>query len=166
MKMRGAVCLGLVWFAIAAPACAQPPAFDPATMQAAKGLMTAIGGDTQITRVLTAMRGVMIGVIVRTGHVTSEKAGTICDEVLMPALKSHVGELTDGMVAVYAQNYTTAELRALTAFYATPLGRKLLEKQPVVATEGMAIGRAWGERVGREAIEKHRQELHDRGVAL
>ncbi|MEW7850939.1 DUF2059 domain-containing protein [Massilia aurea] len=52
--------------------------------------------------------------------------------------------LIDQMVAeigpLYARHYTVAELQQLTAFYRTPLGRKMLALSPRLGAESMAIG--------------------------
>ncbi|MFC0250771.1 DUF2059 domain-containing protein [Massilia consociata] len=51
-----------------------------------------------------------------------------------------IDEMISEMVPLYANNYTTAEIKELTAFYRTPLGRKMLAVTPRVTTESMAIG--------------------------
>jgi hypothetical protein len=158
-----AACLVL---AATARAPAQAPTQDPATEAAARNLVTAMGGNEQISRIFTAMRTGIIQIIVKSGHVTADKATSAYDDILAPAMKTHVGELTSALTEIYAQNYTAAELKQLQNFYETPLGKKVLEKQPVISAESVAIGRAWGARVGRQAFEEHRQDLLKRGITL
>src|SRR5438128_287559 len=43
----------------------------------------------------------------------------------------YVAMLTD-IAAIYAANFTAAELREIEAFYSQPVGRKLLEKNPAI----------------------------------
>jgi hypothetical protein len=158
-----AACLVL---AATARAPAQAPTQDPATEAAARNLVTAMGGNEQISRIFTAMRTGIIQIIVKSGHVTADKATSAYDDILAPAMKTHVGELTSALTEIYARNYTAAELKQLQNFYETPLGKKVLEKQPVISAESVAIGRAWGARVGRQAFEEHRQDLLKRGITL
>jgi hypothetical protein len=158
-----AACLVL---AATARAPAQAPTQDPATEAAARNLVTAMGGNEQISRIFTAMRTGIIQIIVKSGHVTADKATSAYDDILAPAMKTHVGELTSALTEIYAQNYTAAELKQLQSFYETPLGRKVLEKQPEISAESVAVGRAWGARVGRQAFEEHRQDLLKRGITL
>ncbi len=158
-----AACLVL---AATARAPAQAPTQDPATEAAARNLVTAMGGNEQISRIFTAMRTGIIQIIVKSGHVTADKATSAYDDILAPAMKTHVGELTSALTEIYAQNYTAAELKQLQNFYETPLGKKVLEKQPVISAESVAIGRAWGARVGRQAFEEHSQDLLKRGITL
>ncbi len=54
-----------------------------------------------------------------------------------PAL---IDEMMAEMVPLYANNYSTAEIKQLSAFYATPLGRKMLALTPRLSAESMAIG--------------------------
>ena len=54
-----------------------------------------------------------------------------------PAL---LDEMMAGMVPLYANNYTTAEIKELTKFYGTPLGRKMLALTPRLSADSMALG--------------------------
>ena len=54
-----------------------------------------------------------------------------------PAL---IDEMLVEIAPLYANNYTVAELKELTAFYRTPLGRKMLALSPRLSAESMAIG--------------------------
>ena len=54
-----------------------------------------------------------------------------------PAL---IDEMMVEIAPLYARNYTVAELKELTAFYRTPLGRKMLALSPRLSAESMAIG--------------------------
>jgi hypothetical protein len=53
-----------------------------------------------------------------------------------PAL---IDEMIDEMVPLYANNFTTAEINELAAFYRTPIGRKMMASVPKIAAESMAI---------------------------
>ena len=54
-----------------------------------------------------------------------------------PAL---IDEMMAEIAPLYVKNYTAAELKELTAFYRTPLGRKMLALSPRLGAESMAIG--------------------------
>jgi len=54
-------------------------------------------------------------------------------------------------VAMYAESYTEAELREISAFYSTPTGMKSLALMPELAQKGAAIG--------NELAMEHSQEL-------
>ncbi|MFO0891794.1 MAG: DUF2059 domain-containing protein [Isosphaeraceae bacterium] len=48
--------------------------------------------------------------------------------------------LKEDVIAMYAEAFTEAELREITAFYRTPTGRKMIEKMPVLMAKGMQLG--------------------------
>ncbi len=48
--------------------------------------------------------------------------------------------LKDEMVQLYASAFTEKELKQLTKFYLTPLGRKTIEQLPQITAAGMEIG--------------------------
>ena len=88
------------------------------------------------------------------------------DEILMPEFQARSGEVADATAAIWASRLSASELKELTAFYATPLGRKLLAATPDVTAEALRFGQAWGARVAGEAIAKHRAALRARGFNL
>lgn len=53
--------------------------------------------------------------------------------------QSLIDELGAEMVPLYARYYTVQEIEQLTAFYQTPLGRKMLATMPQLSAESMAI---------------------------
>jgi len=59
--------------------------------------------------------------------------------------------LKEHIVQLYAEEFTEAELREITAFYRTETGKKLIELTPVLMNKGMAIG--------QQAVEEHLPEL-------
>ena len=59
--------------------------------------------------------------------------------------------LRDKYVDIYIDTYSEDELRAITDFYRTPLGQKLLASLPQVMQRGADLG--------REAIASHLDEL-------
>ena len=80
-------------------------------------------------------------------------------EAMMPmiadAFTPYYTSMVDGIAAVYAANFTTAELRDFEAFYRQPTGQKMLEKMPVVSQQALAVG----QEIGRKAAEDLRQRL-------
>jgi hypothetical protein len=80
-------------------------------------------------------------------------------DAMMPmiaeAFTPYYSSMVDGVAAVYASNFTAAELRDIEAFYRQPTGQKLLEKTPVVSQQALAVG----QEIGRKAAEDLRQRL-------
>lgn len=81
-------------------------------------------------------------------------------EQMLPAMSQTIGkvfndptlidQMIDEMVPLYASNYTVAEIRELSAFYQSPVGRKMMALSPKLAAEGMAAGqRVMMPRIGK-----------------
>ncbi len=48
--------------------------------------------------------------------------------------------IKDDLITVYTEEFTEDELKQLAAFYRTPVGRKSIEKMPVLMQKGAEIG--------------------------
>ncbi len=64
------------------------------------------------------------------------------------AFKKELAQSTQGlyskMAAIYTESFTEAELDKILAFYATPVGKKMVDITPELTKKGMEIGQAWG----------------------
>ena len=68
-------------------------------------------------------------------------------------LKKEVPELLKSLVPVYDKHFTHADIKALIAFYESPVGKKFVTKQTLVIPESMKIGEAWGQQVAQKALK-------------
>lgn len=70
-----------------------------------------------------------------------------------------IDEMLDQMVPLYTNNYSVDEIKQLTVFYKSPVGRKMMALSPRLAAEGMAIGqRIMNPRLGK-LMQDTMQEL-------
>jgi uncharacterized protein len=53
-------------------------------------------------------------------------------------------ELMILIAPVYAQHFTVEEMKEIIAFYKTPAGKKMVEKQPAMMQQTMMLGQKWG----------------------
>lgn len=58
--------------------------------------------------------------------------------------KTTLQGLYEKMADVYMEEFTRDEIKELTAFYQTDLGKKLAEKQLTLTQKAMAFGQSWG----------------------
>ncbi len=163
--MRRVAAAGLALCLLAAPAWAEGPTEE--ARAAARELAQATGVESQVGQMLGLMRNQMVQMIQRgaPGKSPAEVTQTV-DDVLLPEFRARLGELTDVITELYAENYTLDDMRELRAFYATPLGQRLLKVGPVIGAQSFAAGRRWGEMVANDAFRKNAEELRRRGVAL
>jgi hypothetical protein len=61
-------------------------------------------------------------------------------------------QLVDLIIPVYDKYYSDEEIKQLTDFYQTPLGKKMLSVLPRILAESQAAGRTWGEQMGRQCM--------------
>ena len=80
-------------------------------------------------------------------------------EAMMPMLADaftpYYASMVDGIAAIYATNFTAAELKDMEAFYRQPTGQKMLEKMPAINQQALAVG----QEISRKAAEDLRQRL-------
>lgn len=80
-------------------------------------------------------------------------------DAMMPmvaeAFEPYYTSMVDGIAAIYATNFTAAELRDIEAFYRQPAGQKMLEKMPAISQQALAVG----QEIGRKAADDLRQRL-------
>ena len=63
-------------------------------------------------------------------------------------------ELMNLIAPVYAKHFTESEIKELIAFYKTPIGKKLVDKLPVISQESYGIGEAWGKALAEKVVNK------------
>lgn len=85
---------------------------------------------------------------------------------LRTELAPRFSELTNEMAAFYATEFSEQELKDIVAFYQTPAGKKLLDRQPIVIDRSMRYAQEWANKLSDEAIGKIRTEMQKRGHAL
>ena len=165
----------------AAPAAAvPPPPVPPASPEAhkeAEALTEMIGVNKQAQQLIGIMRNQMIQLVMRAGAkppagdptkpaemLKPEDAAKIVDEVMMADFIAQQNDLTTQIIDVWANNFSLEDLKGLRAFYATPLGQKLIATLPAVTQQGMSAGQAWGQRVYQASINKNKDALIARGL--
>ncbi len=68
-------------------------------------------------------------------------------------------ELHAQIAEVYADEFTTAELRELLKFYRGPLGKKFLKRMPLVTQKTIVLGQRWGRNVASDVISSIQTEI-------
>ena len=63
-------------------------------------------------------------------------------------------ELIEITIPSYDKHLTHDEIKELLKFYETPIGKKLVEKQPLIAQDSMIAGQKWGMELHRRLAER------------
>ncbi len=142
------------------------PGVSDEARAAARGMVEASGAAKVASSVLGLMRNQMVVNLQHGTSKSAEEVARIVDEVLLPEMQRHVGDLVEMIVEINAANYTVDEMRQLTIFYHSPLGKRVVEVSPKVGTQSFMAGQAWGTRVAQDAFKKNAEELRRRGITL
>lgn len=81
-------------------------------------------------------------------------------------LAPRFSELTDHVALLYAQQFNEQELKEILAFYASPVGKKMLTRQPQIVDSSMKFAQNWANKLSEEVIAKMRVELKKKGHNL
>jgi hypothetical protein len=130
----------------------------------AAALAEAFDIPRQVEALVREARDEMIRATMAASGLPEAEAAAIVDEIMMPNFKARAQELVTEMIEPYAVNFTYSDLRALRAFYTSPLGQKLLRVTPLAQAQARAAGLAWGQRVFQESVDRHADELRARGL--
>jgi hypothetical protein len=88
----------------------------------------------------------------------------ILQEEFVATFAQHQEQFVDSLIPVYTGNLTLEELEQLRDFYASPLGRKLIEVQPAVAEQAMRMGGMWGQKLGELAVVRAIEKMQAEGL--
>jgi hypothetical protein len=148
---------------LCAPVQAQTP--DPDSKAAARELITTIKLGDQFKALLPMIFKAMKPAIVQNRPDVDHDFDALVP-VLTGKMTVRINELEDSMVEIYANNFSGAELRELTAFYKSPTGQKFLQKTPLVTQQTMAAGQKFGQSAGAEAQKEMIEQLRNKGHTL
>lgn len=82
--------------------------------------------------------------------------------IIIDGATQRLNSLADSLAEIYAQNFSVDDLHNLTAFYRSPTGQKLLERQPTIARASMVAGQQFGQTLVADLKEKIAEELKKR----
>ncbi len=161
--------LAFLWVAIlsvAAPVSGfAQKEIDPARLATAKELMEVAGSAKQFDIAVPLITQQLENAFV---NLKPDHAAEIKDvfRLIPERFSQRRQELLDQIAALYAERLTAEELQGIIAFYKSPVGAKFIKLQPELVQQSMALGQAWGRKIGQEIDQQVRKELKDRGISL
>ncbi len=117
------------------PASAAPPAEN---LAAARELVSVMKATDQFKALLPTIFENLKPIFVQGRPETAKDYDAITPIIMASALK-RLDLFADKLAGVYAGNFSVNELHDLTAFYRSPTGQKLIERQPVLARASVAV---------------------------
>jgi hypothetical protein len=166
LKIVPAACLAFVLALGAVPATAQQqPALQApsaAAIAAAKEILTLKNASAMYTNAVPGMvekvKGTLIGQNLNYQKDLNELAPIVAKQ-----LAGREQEIGDGMVGVYAGEFTEQELKDLVTFYRSPLGQKLITNEPKAINLSMQVMNAWAQNFSEVVAATFRAEMKKRG---
>jgi uncharacterized protein len=159
----GAVRAALIGLALALStsiAGAQQP--SATALAAAKELVTVKGAkavyDPLVAGIVEKAKGMFLQANPMLGKDLNEVAAK-----LRADFGPRGAEVLTETARLYATRFTEQELKDALAFYKSPLGRKLLAEEPVLADQSMRSAANWADKLSEEVISKMRAEMRKRG---
>lgn len=135
---------------------------DPARLQAARDLITAMKTEDVFKQVMPTIFAQLRGVIVAANPATAKDVDTVFKAAEVKFIQK-LDELKGEIAPIYARAFELGELREIMAFYRTPTGAKLIQLQPAIAQSSMVLGQRWGERIVKEIEADVKAQLRERG---
>jgi len=82
------------------------------------------------------------------------------NEILGQALgPKAIQEMLEATIPVYQRHLTRTDLQAMTVFYSSPVGQKLLREQPAMVQESMQAASGIQQRIARTVFQKIDQQV-------
>lgn len=80
------------------------------------------------------------------------------EEFQKEAKKDGFSKIVDKLIPIYMEHHTEEEIDGMIAFYESEIGKKMVEKTPLIMQEAMQVGQAWGAEMGAEIYQKLEKE--------
>jgi uncharacterized protein len=152
--------VALVWSCLAAPASAQEP--TPGALAAARDMLAVKGNmkvfDPVVPGVIESVKNSLLPTNLNVSRELNDVAAQLRQEY-----DSKRNEVAAGIARVFAEHFTEAELKQLTAFYKTPLGQKLVKEEPAAIDETYRQTQRWAEQFSETVIARFRSEMQKKG---
>ncbi|WP_099865995.1 DUF2059 domain-containing protein [Pararhizobium haloflavum] len=137
---------------VASSALAQEELSD-SHRQAAREAIRALGATDQFDMILPRAADQLKSTLIQATPNFEEAISATVDEVAI-TLAGRRSDLEREAGAIYARNFTEEELTAITDFYNSPAGQKLLENGSVVTRELLRAAEIWANGIARDlAVE-------------
>jgi hypothetical protein len=76
------------------------------------------------------------------------------------------GGMFDLMIEIYHRHLSHEEIKGLIIFYESSLGKKLIEVNPLITQESLAMGMAWGQRLSPILDQRIKERLQREDIKL
>jgi uncharacterized protein len=151
--------VGPLWAQTPSPSPASPPPAE--NVAAARELMATMKATDQFKAILpTIFEGLKPAFV--QGRPDMAKDYDAIMPIVINGAMQRLNGFADMLANIYASNFSVDELNDLIAFYKSPTGQKLIERQPTIARASMAAGQQFGQNLVQDLRQQITDELQKR----
>lgn len=122
---------------------------SPEHIKAARATIAAVGATGNFDTILPTIAGQIKQQLIQATPNFEPVITEIVDEKAIE-IAARRADLEQEAAKVYAQSFTMEELNAITAFYTSPAGKKLLENGPIAQREIAKAADIWATGISRD----------------
>jgi len=141
------------------------PAPSASAVAAARELVELKGGAAMFDPVIVSVIEQTKAALLQTNPQLAKDLNDVAAQ-LRTEFTPRRSELMNEAAKLYAAAFTEQEIKDMTTFYKSPLGRKMLTTEPQVLDRTFTYVEQWGPRVAEEAMGRFRAEMKKKGHNL
>jgi len=150
----------LVLAVLATPALAED--FTESHLAAARDTIAAAHASEQFNQILVVLADQTKALFQRSNPSAVKDIEDVVDQVALDLAKRRP-ELDRELERVWASRFTEDELKAIAAFYRSPVGMKFGQQMPVIIQDSIRSAGIWKDAISTEIVTRARDELNKRG---
>jgi hypothetical protein len=143
-----------------------PAGIDAQTYSDAMALVKSFDMKSLLQGVTGAMVKTMVPLIDQENPGQGDKIEKIAIDATQRTMASHMAELEKNKAIIYTQLFSDAEIVQLKKFYASPVGRKLLQTTPEMMRRSALLDRDIMSAAVQEARSQILQDLKKNGIKI
>lgn len=95
-----------------------------------------------------------------------QKALDVLPEEVNAVLNENLDSFKELIILIYDRHYSLQDVQGLNQFYASELGRKVIQTMPLMMQESISAGQKWGQMLGPEVARRVEARFKKDGVTL
>jgi hypothetical protein len=145
---------------------APPPPPDPAKLALATDILTASHVAGNMSRIVDVMTPQVVEAMKKDRPGLSDDTLALFSQMFKAELNSETPDMLKLEAEIYADHFTLEELKELQAFYASDLGRKMVDQLPGILADVAPVAFAWGQHAGQVAMARVVEKMKAQGVDI
>jgi hypothetical protein len=164
MKFRGMVTVAAFVVTVLLSPVAGAQAIDPEALKTARQLLDAMHASSLSDQMVKQMMTSMAAGLEASNPGKGAEVQKLLNEVLLPEISKIKPEMLEASANIYAANFSADELKKLLAYYQSDIGRKMIERLPIMIQEQGQVSRAMVAKMMPDLQAKLQAAITSRGL--